>query len=254
MKGSNMEENRCCAILGQHPLRFSWGFDEEDNGCQKIKLELAQKIMELRQEGVTRFAVVADCGVGLYAGEIINALREEDRDLMLFVVTPYEEQAKKWAPYLRERYFDMLIACTHMEAISLHETLGSQYEAYKRVIDYADTVVSVYDPALAGNDAIGRVMRYATEKERDIIYIRPDTLKVSRDDKTLCIGGSKMIELLFPEEFPFGEPEYSKLSEEIRQLHCSIAHKLNDEGNTELERLSDTYLRQSNVAVRSAFC
>lgn len=62
-----------------------------------------------------------------------------------------------------------------------------------------------------------------------------------------------MIELLFPEEFPFGEPEYSKLSEEIRQLYRSIALKLNDEGNIELEKLSDTYLRQSNVAVRSAF-
>lgn len=62
-----------------------------------------------------------------------------------------------------------------------------------------------------------------------------------------------MIERLFPEDFPFGEPEYSKLSEEIRQLCHSIAQKLNDEGIAELEQLSDTYLRQSNVAVRSAF-
>ena len=62
-----------------------------------------------------------------------------------------------------------------------------------------------------------------------------------------------MIELLFPEEFPFGEPEYSKLSEEIWRLRRSITLKLNDEGNVELERLSDMYLRQSNVAVRSAF-
>ena len=62
-----------------------------------------------------------------------------------------------------------------------------------------------------------------------------------------------MIELLFPEEFPFGEPEYSKLSEEIRQLYRSIALKLNDKGKAELEQLSDTYLRQSNVAVKSAF-
>lgn len=62
-----------------------------------------------------------------------------------------------------------------------------------------------------------------------------------------------MIELLFPEEFPFGEPEYSKLSEKIQQLRRSIARKLNDEGKAELKYLSDTYLRQSNVAVRSAF-
>ena len=48
-----------------------------------------------------------------------------------------------------------------------------------------------------------------------------------------------MIERLFPEDFPFGEPEYSKLTEEIRQLCHSIAQKLNDEGIAELEQLSE---------------
>ena len=57
------QQSLCCAIIGQHPMRFPWGFDEEDTGCQDLKLALAQKIMELRQQGVTRFAVVADCGV-----------------------------------------------------------------------------------------------------------------------------------------------------------------------------------------------
>lgn len=61
-----MEQNLCCAIIGQPPMRFPWGFDEEDEGCNALKLALAQKIMELRQQGVTRFAVVADYGIGLY--------------------------------------------------------------------------------------------------------------------------------------------------------------------------------------------
>ena len=78
-----------------------------------MKLELLQQIMALRQHGVTRFLVACDFGVGLYAAEQINVLRETDPDLMLFCVTPYEEQAAKWAPYLRERYFDMLVKCTH---------------------------------------------------------------------------------------------------------------------------------------------
>ena len=61
------QQSLCCAIIGQHPMRFPWGFDEEDAGCQNLKLALAQKIMELRQQGVTRFAVVADCGVIILA-------------------------------------------------------------------------------------------------------------------------------------------------------------------------------------------
>lgn len=73
-----------CAIIGQHPLRFPWGFDEEDESCGKMKMELAQQIMVLRQNGVSQFLVACDCGVGLYAAEIVNGLRATtDHDLML---------------------------------------------------------------------------------------------------------------------------------------------------------------------------
>ena len=97
-----------CAVIGQNPMRFPWGFDEEDKFCSKMKTELAQQIMVLRQRGVSQFLTACDCGVGLYAGEIINGLRTTDRDLMLICYIPHEEQATKWAPYLRERYFTMI--------------------------------------------------------------------------------------------------------------------------------------------------
>ena len=167
----DMDQNLCCAIIGQHPMRFPWGFDEEDSGCQNLKLALAQKIMELRQQGVTRFAVVADCGVGLYAGECVNALRLTDPDLMLFVVTPHEEQATKWAPYLRERYFKLLEDCTIMEAASLHKTPTCKYDAYRKIIDYADMVLAAYDPTIARGDAVDRAMEYVTGRKIPVLQI-----------------------------------------------------------------------------------
>lgn len=180
-----MERRGCCAVIGQPTMRFSWGIDEEDAKCRELKLKLLQQIMELIQQGTTQFAVVADYGIGLYAGEMVNVLREADNRLQLLCVTPHEGQATKWAPYLRERYFNMLVACTHMEAVSLRETPSCQYEAYKKVVDCADIVVAVYDPASVRNGAVDRAIRYAIERARDIIYIHPDTLEVSRDDKTL---------------------------------------------------------------------
>lgn len=71
-----MKKDVRCAVIGQHPLRFPWGFDEEDDGCRRMKLEMAQRIMELRQRGVTEFREACDPGVGLYAAEIINILRD----------------------------------------------------------------------------------------------------------------------------------------------------------------------------------
>ena len=101
--------------------------------------------MVLRQRGVSQFLTACDCGVGLYAGEIINGLRTTDRDLMLICYIPHEEQATKWAPYLRERYFTMLEKCTLISAVCEVGAPNAQLQAYKKIIGLADVVLMVYD-------------------------------------------------------------------------------------------------------------
>ena len=152
---------KSCAILGHNPMRFAWGFDEEAAECHDMKMELAQQIMVLRQQGVTHFSVACDYGVGLYAAEIINALRNDDPELMLFCVTPYEEQATKWTPELRERYFDMLVKCSHMTAVYTHKQPDAQLKAYRTIIRQSDMVLAVYDPASARGDDTDKAISYA---------------------------------------------------------------------------------------------
>lgn len=170
-----MKENLCCAIFGHSPMRFAWGFDEEDLKCQKLKVELMQLILELRQQDVVSFTVVCDCGVGLYAGEIVNLLRENDEAIQLYCVTPYEEQPTKWAPYLRDRYFELLEKCTYMEIASHHKTSTCYQEAYAKIIDYSDIIIAVYDPKSARNDVIDGAVLYAMQQQKHILYMHPDT-------------------------------------------------------------------------------
>lgn len=130
-----------------------------------MKTELAQQIMALRQSGVSQFLVACDCGVGLYAAEIINGLRTTDHDLMLICYTPHEEQATKWAPYLRERYFTMLEKCTLISSVREVGASEAQLQAYKKIIDLADVVLAVYDDRdtpPAGN-AEGSALAYAVD-------------------------------------------------------------------------------------------
>ncbi len=169
-----------CAVIGQNPMRFPWGFDEEDESCGKMKMELAQQIMVLRQSGVSQFLVACDCGVGLYAAEIVNGLRATtDRDLMLICYTPHEEQATKWAPYLRERYFDMLTACTYLSAVCEVGAPDAQLQAYKKIIDLADVVLGVYDRnSPASDDAENRAWVYAEEQCKFIVALDPTRLSL----------------------------------------------------------------------------
>ena len=169
-----------CAIIGQHPMRFPWGFDEEDESCGKMKMELAQQIMVLRQSGVSQFLVACDCGVGLYAAEIVNGLRMTDRDLMLLCYTPHEEQATKWAPYLRERYFTMLENSTHISAVCPVDIPDAQLQAYKKIIDLTDVVLCVSDTdAPAASGAEDAALTYALA-QKSLVLLHPTELTTMR--------------------------------------------------------------------------
>ena len=167
-----------CAVIGQNPMRFPWGFDEKDDRCRKLKIALAQQIMVLRQSGVSQFLVACDYGVGLYAGEIVNGLRAAtDHDLILICYTPHEEQATKWAPYLRERYFDMLTVCTYLSAVCEVGTPDAQMQAYKKIIDLADVVLAVYDrDTPATGSAEDRALAYAEGQHKSLVLLHPTEL------------------------------------------------------------------------------
>lgn len=166
-----------CAVIGQNPMRFPWGFDEEDKFCSKMKMELAQQVMVLRQGGVSQFLVACDCGVGLYAAEIVNGLRMTDHDLMLICCTPHEEQSTKWAPYLRERYFTMLEKCTLISAVCEVGVPDAQLQAYKKIIDLADVVLCVYDTDIpATSSAEDRALTYAEGQHKSLVLLHPTEL------------------------------------------------------------------------------
>ena len=172
-----------CAVMGQHPLRFPWGFDEEDDRYRKLKIELSQQIMVLRQSGVSQFLTACDCGVGLYAAEIINGLRTTDHDLMLLCYTPHEEQATKWAPFLRERYFTMLEQCTLISAVCEVGAPDAQLQSYKKIIDLADVVLGVYDVDIsAAASAEDRALAYVKGQHKPLLLLHPTELTVVQMD------------------------------------------------------------------------
>ncbi len=134
---------KTCAIIGCFPMCFPWGFDEEDEGCTALKLILMNRISKLIGEGYTRFAVSLDCGVGLYAAESIHGLKETNEELEVICYVPYEEQATKWTPELRDRYFNALAASTEVINVAHRKTVGCEFRAHLETMTYADTVLGV---------------------------------------------------------------------------------------------------------------
>lgn len=143
-----------------------------------LKQVLLQQIQLLRQKEYTSFYVVPDSGAGLWAGELLNMLRHDDPSLLLQCLLPHEEIATKWSPELRDRYFALLVQCTHLTAVSRPDDPDAVKKSLTRMIDYSDFVIAVYDPASYRGDAVDQAMDYLRETEKPYLMIHPDTLEL----------------------------------------------------------------------------
>lgn len=136
-------KEKSCAILGAAPLCFPWGCDEEDERCGALKLILLNQINFWRGDGITSFVVALDAGIGLYAAEILSGLREKAPEITLTCIVPWEEQAAKWTPELRNRYYDVQAKSTKVETVSARRTASCEVEAKLRAVDLTERVFAV---------------------------------------------------------------------------------------------------------------
>ena len=167
---------KTCAIIGCSPMCFPWGFDEEDEGCAALKLILINQISKLRGEGCTRFALSMDCGVGLYAAEILHGLKASDEGLETICYVPYEEQATKWTPELRERYFNALAACTEVVNVAYEKTVGCEFKSYLEAIKDADTVIAVFNPDDPRCEREAAAVAVAKMLDRQVFTVDPKAI------------------------------------------------------------------------------
>ena len=165
-----------CAFTGHRPSSFSFGYDEENAHCQKLKLLMASQTMLLIESGVSTFFTGMALGVDTWGAEMILEFKKQRPDLQLIAVLPCETQANKWSVEQRERYFDTLAECDDVITLNARYTPQCMLERNRYMVDHAQYLLAVYDGGAKGGTAY--TVRYAREKKREIIVIRPDTLEI----------------------------------------------------------------------------
>ena len=168
-----------CAIAGQAQNRFSFGFDEEDLRCIKLKIKLLQQISILYENGVRIFLTDCSLGVCLWSAEIVAGLMFLHGDIELFCVIPYEEQSTKWPKEYRDRYFSLHENCTQSILINSGYTTKGLIACNRYLIDECGVLLAVCDNNNPGIDKAAYMVGYAKQVNRSIIYINPVTLAVT---------------------------------------------------------------------------
>ena len=98
-----------CAFTGYRPQKMPFGFNESDPRCIDFKRRVKETIQALYDMGYRHFISGGALGMDMFAAEAVLELRARHSDMILEMVSPFDDQAARWSPELRARH-DRLFA------------------------------------------------------------------------------------------------------------------------------------------------
>ena len=113
-----------CAFTGHRPDRFSFGYNENDERCLKIKALMSEHIKKLIVESTEIFYSGMAIGVDIWAAEIVLELKKTYPCIRLIAIVPCKTQADRWSEEQKERYRIILTACDEVIILNDHYTRG----------------------------------------------------------------------------------------------------------------------------------
>ena len=167
---------KTCAVVGCHPKRFKFKYKETHTGCKRLK----DQFIKLYAQGVRIFVIGSFLGVNIWSGEILLTLRKEPgySDIHLVIVVPFNGHDKGWDEHNRTR---LSFLKEHAEVVFAgHESdPASYYKQSQYLLRRADRLVAVFDMDYTVRSRVGQIVNKAAQRKIPIIYIHPDTGKVT---------------------------------------------------------------------------
>lgn len=174
-------ELHTCAVTGHRPARFKWKYNENNNGCKRLKKRLHDQFIVLYEKGVRRFLVGGTLGVDQWAGEILLRLKEQPEysDIELVVVLPFPGHDEQWDSRSRERLAFLIQHSA--ECVTVGKVIGRESYAQRNqyMVDRADCLLAVYDGEKNLRSETMKMVTYAETKGIPMIFIHPDTAKIT---------------------------------------------------------------------------
>ena len=180
-------EYKACAITGHRPTRFKWKYNENNNGCKRLKRRLKEQFVLFYEQGVRRFYVGGALGVDLWSGELLLELKEQPEysDIELVLVLPFDGHNRDWDPksrhrlsVLRQHSTEVIIAGTAENNSVTNYKLRNQY-----MVDHANCLLAVYDNDRNLRSGTMQTVNHARRKHLPITLIHPDSAAVSYENK-----------------------------------------------------------------------
>lgn len=170
-------EFKSCAVIGQRPARFRFGYKENNAGCKRLKKRLRDQFVSLYGQNVRRFYAGGCIGVDQWTGEILLQLKKQPEfsDIELILIEPFPNHDAQWDDWHRKRQAFLRSLCTDHMVIGNSSQRRSFAARNHYLVDHADVLVAVYDNDRTVHSGTGQTVFYAERKGVPVVFIHPDT-------------------------------------------------------------------------------
>lgn len=89
---------------------------------------------------------------------------------------PCEDQASKWSPNLRDRYYEVLEKCSESASVSLYDSPTCELDAMLEAIDASATVLVMKSAEKPQSKAFAVALRYAEKMGKEVMILNAPSL------------------------------------------------------------------------------
>lgn len=178
---------KTCAITGHRPTRFKWKYNENNNGCRRLKRRLKEQLAALYAQSVRRFYIGGALGVDMWSGELLLELKEQPEysEIELILALPFaghdaewDKQSRHRLSVLRQHSAEVLVVGSTENPPAVNYKLRNQY-----MVDHADCLLAVYDNDRNLRSGTMQTVNYARKKKLPITLIHPDSAAVAYENQ-----------------------------------------------------------------------
>ena len=166
-----------CMFTGHRPKGLSFGYNERDSRCKKLKKALKKLILnKIQEENTTAFLSGMALGTDMFAAEIVLKLKEKFRDITLTAILPCRTQAARWNKEAIARYELILAKCDKIIVLQDEYTPSCMHKRNSYMVEHSDCVIAVWSGIEGGT---ANTIHFATERHLPVTVLDPTTLMIS---------------------------------------------------------------------------
>ena len=161
---------KVCCFTGHRPNKLPWGYDEQDNRCEKLKNKVKQEVENLIQNGVQHFITGMALGFDMICAEVVLDLQKEYKNIKLYGAIPCSNQCERWNEKYIAKYEEIFSKLYDFRCKYVKYNQFCMQERNSYMVDHSYYVIALFDGTNGGTK---NTVTYAKSKNKNIIIINP---------------------------------------------------------------------------------